>query len=73
MFFAEQVAGNQFTLFPKGTSDVPIVFPSRDTKVVGVGMDVEFWKTVTINGAFYREFNDAFDSVNMKFGAIVKW
>jgi hypothetical protein len=73
VFFDEQVAGNKYTLFPQGTTGVPTVFPSRDTKVVGIGLDVDFWKVVTIRGAFYREFNDDYSSINYKFGGVLRW
>jgi Autotransporter beta-domain len=73
VFFTEQMAGNEYTLFPQGTSGVPAVFPGHDTGVFGAGFDLELMKVVTINGAVYRENNADFNSVNYKFGGVVRW
>jgi hypothetical protein len=73
VFFDQQMAGNQFTLFPQGTAGVPAPFPSPNTEVAGLGLDVVIGKAVTIEGAYYREYNDYYTAWNYKGGVRVSW
>ena len=73
VFFTEQIAGNEYTLFPQGTTGVPAVFPDHTTGVFGLGVNLEFQKVLTIDGAFYREFNSDYDFYNYKLGAVLRW
>jgi hypothetical protein len=73
VFIADQVAGNEYTLFPQGTAGVPIVFPDRTTGVLGLGVKLDFAQVVILNGAFYREFNSDYAGYTGKFGATVRW
>jgi hypothetical protein len=73
VFFTEQMAGNEYTLFPQGTSGVPAIFPARNTSVYGGGVDLEFLQGLTVDGAIYHESNAAFHSLNYIIGGALKW
>lgn len=73
VFVTEGMAGNQYTLFPPGTTGVPAVYPGQDTEVFGVGADVNFAQVVAINLAFYREFNAEYASTTYTLGAVLRW
>lgn len=72
-FLTDGFAGNQFTAFPAGTSGAPPVFPAHDTQVVGVGLDLDIQKVFSVRGAWYRTFNESFDGVSYKLGAVIHW
>jgi hypothetical protein len=73
VFLTEQIAGNHFTIFPQGTTGVPQVFPAKDTKVFGGGMDLDIGKVLSLRGAFFREFNPDFVTSNYRLGAVLRW
>jgi hypothetical protein len=73
VFLAEQVAGNQFAIFPAATIGAPTLFPAHDTGVLGAGVDIDILKFLTLHAAYYHEFNDAFRSDNLRIGAGVRW
>ena len=73
VFITEGMAGNQYTLFPLGMTNVPAVFPGRTTQTFGAGVNMDFAKVFAVNGGIYREFNAEFVSTNYKLGAALKW
>ena len=73
VFITEGMAGNQYTLFPLGMTNVPAVFPGRTTQTFGAGVNMDFAKVFAVNGGISREFNAEFVSTNYKLGAALKW
>jgi hypothetical protein len=73
VFITEGMAGNQYTLFPPGMTNVPALFPGRTTQAVGAGVNMDFAKVFTVNGGIYREFNTEFVATTYKLGAALKW
>jgi len=73
VFVTEGMAGNEYTLFPPGTTGVAAVYPGRNTEVFGAGVDMDFAKVLTLNAGIYREFNSEYTSTTYKLGADVRW
>jgi hypothetical protein len=73
VFVTEGMAGNQYTLFPPGMTNVPAIFPGRTTQTFGAGVNVDFAKVFTVNGGIYREFNAEFASTTYQLGAALRW
>jgi hypothetical protein len=73
VFLADQVAGNQFTIFPQGVVGTPTPFPSKNTRVVGAGIDADVRDMFVFRLAYYREFNDLFGSVNYRASVGIRW
>jgi hypothetical protein len=73
VFITEGMAGNQYTLFPPGMTNVPALFPGRTTQAFGAGVNVDFAKVFTVNGGIYRELNAEFASTTYKLGAALRW
>jgi hypothetical protein len=73
VFVTEGMAGNEYTLFPPGTTGVPAVYPGRSTEAFGAGVDMDFAKVLTLNAGIYREFNSEYTSTTYKLGADVRW
>lgn len=73
MFLAEQVAGNQFTIFPAGVVGTPTLSPAHDTRLSAPASTSTSVQRLVFHAAYYREFNDLFGSVNYWVGAGIRW